>query len=139
MEVWICWSLIGINIFFFSLLFLSKDYYYFFVYRWLGNLVWEEKANDIYRMKGVVAVRGENTKYSLQVPYSLHHVPSHPLILSSSLPFILFCLFVLSSFHPFTFLSLSFHIPLSVFPFILSSSALSHYHLPSSSSHPRNK
>ncbi len=35
--------------------------------RWIGNLVWEENANNVYRMKGVVSVQGEDVMYSLQV------------------------------------------------------------------------
>jgi len=56
--------------------------------RWLGNLVWEEKANDLYRMKGVVAIRGENIKHSLQGVHDLFNVEPSPLTWDDEEPYI---------------------------------------------------
>jgi G3E family GTPase len=34
---------------------------------WLAELLWEEKGNDIFRMKGIISIKDEQNKYALQV------------------------------------------------------------------------
>jgi len=41
---------------------------------WLGELLWEDKSANVFRIKGVVAVKGENKKYALQAVHSLFEV-----------------------------------------------------------------
>jgi G3E family GTPase len=38
---------------------------------WLADLLWEEKGNDIFRMKGIISIKDEPTKYALQSVHSL--------------------------------------------------------------------
>lgn len=34
---------------------------------WLAELLWEERGKDIFRMKGIISIKGEPNKYALQV------------------------------------------------------------------------
>jgi len=34
---------------------------------WLAELLWEEKGNNVFRMKGIIAIENEPYKYALQV------------------------------------------------------------------------
>ncbi len=34
---------------------------------WLAELLWEEKGNDIFRMKGIISIKDEQNKFALQV------------------------------------------------------------------------
>lgn len=38
---------------------------------WLAELLWEEKGNDIFRMKGIISIKDEQNKYALQSVHSL--------------------------------------------------------------------
>ncbi len=41
---------------------------------WIGELLWEERSDEIFRMKGIVSVKGESQKYALQAVHSLFEV-----------------------------------------------------------------
>ncbi|KAM9959310.1 hypothetical protein ACTFIR_000382 [Dictyostelium discoideum] len=42
--------------------------------RWIGNLLWEEKKDCIFRCKGLISVKGQDEKYILQGVYATFEV-----------------------------------------------------------------
>jgi G3E family GTPase len=46
---------------------------------WLGRLLWEEKSEDLFRAKGVLAVANEAKKYVLQSVHNLFEVTASPV------------------------------------------------------------
>eukprot|EP01132_Coremiostelium_polycephalum_P002438 gene2438-3008_t len=42
--------------------------------RWVGELLWEEKKDQIFRIKGLISIQGESQKYILQGVYSTFEI-----------------------------------------------------------------